>query len=251
MKNNSKPLLSVVFLIGLSLNLVAQQSMDRINIKPSASKLIQLLDQNNDGMIDTKEANEASRGILSERFTEIDASKDGYLTLEELENSFKLGANKKRKQTSRNFAVKKNKQKATPKALFKLLDTNNDKKISKTEASESRRKKMSLKFEKFDVNEDGFISMKEFEDKLSKGHEGPLKEKKEAKENRTMNGQRPSPTNIMKMLDKNNDQQIDMEEARGAKNGKLAENFHRIDLDQNGTISIAELKELFNKRKRH
>lgn len=55
-------------------------------------------------------------------------------------------------------------------------------------------------------------------------------------------GQRPSPEEILKRLDTDNDGLISKSEANEAKNGRMAENFDTIDANSDGFIDEDELK---------
>jgi len=66
---------------------------------------------------------------------------------------------------------------------------------------------------------------------------------------RNMNGsgqsrqsQKPNAEKIMSMLDTNNDNKIDIEEASQAKRGKMAERFDMLDSNEDGFIDLEELK---------
>jgi Ca2+-binding EF-hand superfamily protein len=68
---------------------------------------------------------------------------------------------------------------------------------------------------------------------------------------RPNNGQKQSPEQIFKMLDKNNDKKISKEEASKAQRGKLAENFSLFDTNKDGFINKKELTNAFNRRKKN
>lgn len=55
-------------------------------------------------------------------------------------------------------------------------------------------------------------------------------------------GQKPSPEEILKRLDTDNDGLISKSEANEARNGKMAENFDTIDANSDGFIDEDELK---------
>ncbi len=64
-----------------------------------------------------------------------------------------------------------------------------------------------------------------------------------------MGGTKPSPEKIIKYLDANDDGKLSKEESANARNGKLEENFGRIDVNNDGFIELEEFKSLAKSRK--
>lgn len=60
---------------------------------------------------------------------------------------------------------------------------------------------------------------------------------------------KPDASEILSMLDTNNDEVIDKDEASKDKRGKIAEDFDEIDADEDGYIDLEELKASLNNRK--
>lgn len=63
------------------------------------------------------------------------------------------------------------------------------------------------------------------------------------------NGDKPDASEILKLLDSNNDDLIDKEEASNDKRGKIAEDFDMIDANEDGFIDLEELEASLDKSK--
>lgn len=61
-------------------------------------------------------------------------------------------------------------------------------------------------------------------------------------------GGKPDASEILKMLDANDDKKIDKEAAAQDRRGKISENFGEIDANADGFIDLEELKEALNHR---
>ncbi|MGV6831573.1 MAG: EF-hand domain-containing protein [bacterium] len=85
-------------------------------------------------------------GIVSNDFEKVDTDGDGYLSIDEFENVRKLKANKKGERRRPN-----------PEEAFKMMDVNEDGKISEKEA----KGPLAEHFERIDINKDGFIDKDE------------------------------------------------------------------------------------------
>ncbi|WP_298551074.1 EF-hand domain-containing protein [uncultured Algibacter sp.] len=117
--------------------------------------------------------------------------------------------------------------------ILAMLDTNDDDKISKEEASKAKRGKLSDNFDIIDVNDDGFLVLEELETFFEKG-----KSKK------------VSPEKIIKKADKNDDGLLSEEELSSKRNRHILKNFKAIDTDMNSQISLEELKVFLSESKR-
>jgi len=62
-------------------------------------------------------------------------------------------------------------------------------------------------------------------------------------------GSKPDASEILSMLDTNNDDLIDKEEASKDRRGKISEDFDEIDANEDGFIDLEELKQSLNNRK--
>jgi Ca2+-binding EF-hand superfamily protein len=113
--------------------------------KPSASKIIELLDVNGDYKIDREEALKDQRGKILEDFDVIDTNEDGYLDVEEIEASLN---DKKTKKIS----VEK---------IIKLVDDNGDGTLNKLEVAAKDKRQLIKEFDAIDVNKDNELDLDE------------------------------------------------------------------------------------------
>jgi len=118
--------------------------------------------------------------------------------------------------------------KPDPDQVIARLDTNNDGKIDKEEASQAPRGKLAENFDKLDSNNDGYLVLEELEARAS-GNKNKQKGK-------------PSPEKVFEMVDNNNDGQLDKLEVASKDRGRLEENFASIDTNSDDVISMEELK---------
>jgi len=109
------------------------------------------------------------------------------------------------------------------------LDTNNDGKIDKEEASQAPRGKLVENFDNLDSNNDGYVVLEELEARGASGNKNKQKGK-------------PSPEKVFEMVDNNNDGQLDKLEVAAKDRGRLEENFATIDTNSDDAISMEELK---------
>lgn len=63
-------------------------------------------------------------------------------------------------------------------------------------------------------------------------------------------GGKPDAAQILEMLDKDNNDKIDKDEASNARRGKISEDFDEIDTNEDGFIDLEELKTSLNNRKK-
>ena len=113
--------------------------------KPSASKIMELLDANGDYKIDREEASKDQRGKILEDFDVIDTSEDGYLDIEEIEASLN---DKKPKKIS-------------AEKIIKLVDDNGDGTLNKLEVAAKDKRQLLKEFDTIDVNKDNELDLEE------------------------------------------------------------------------------------------
>lgn len=130
----------------------AQRGGQQQRERPDASKILAMLDTNNDNKISKEEASKAKRGKLSEDFDIIDLNEDGFLVLEELQSFFE---NRKPKSVS-------------PEKIIKKADENEDGLLSEEELSSKRNRHILKNFKAIDTNKDNQISLEELKAFLSK-----------------------------------------------------------------------------------
>jgi Ca2+-binding EF-hand superfamily protein len=124
--------------------------------QPNPVILFKLLDKDNDGKISHEEAESAPKKRMVDNFDLLDDNKDGFIEEDEIaELSSKLKGERK---------------KGNPVILFKLLDRDNDGKISHEEAENAPKKKLANNFYQLDKNSDGFIDKEEVINLLSMIH---------------------------------------------------------------------------------
>ncbi|WP_136481893.1 EF-hand domain-containing protein [Cognatitamlana onchidii] len=114
--------------------------------------------------------------------------------------------------------------------ILTMLDTNDDGKISKEEASKAKKGKLLEDFDKIDTNEDGFLGLEELE--------AFFNHKKVKK---------VSPEKLIKKADKNDDGELSREELDTKRNAHLLKHFKAIDTDKNDMLSLEELEAFFLK----
>ncbi len=123
----------------------------------------------------------------------------------------------------------KQQNKPSPDQVITRLDTNNDGKIDKEEASKAPKGNLAENFDNLDSNNDGFIVLEEFKVRTS-GNKNKQKRK-------------PSPEKVFEMVDNNKDGQLDKLEVAAKDRGNLEDNFARIDTNSDDAISMDELKD--------
>jgi len=114
-----------------------------------------------------------------------------------------------------------------PEEVIMQLDSNKDGKISKEEAKGPLKEDFSI----LDKNADGFITLEELKD---------------APKPDNNNHERPKPEDLVTKLDVNKDGKISKEEAKGP----LGEDFQTIDTNNDGFITLEELKNVPNPKKK-
>ena len=132
--------------------------------KPDASKILSMLDTNDDDLIDKDEASKDKRGKISEDFDEIDTNEDGFIDLEELKDSLN---NKKRPR------------RISPEKLIKQIDDNGDGTLNELEVAAKDKRDISENFSEIDINQDGELDIEELKVFFtSKEDEKPEKRRK-------------------------------------------------------------------------
>jgi Ca2+-binding EF-hand superfamily protein len=114
--------------------------------------------------------------------------------------------------------------------ILKMLDTDDDDKISKEEASKDRRGKISEDFDEIDANEDGFIDLDELKASLENRRPKKISAKK-----------------VLKEADQNEDGKLSELEVAAKDRKELVNNFSKIDTNEDGELDIDELKAFYSK----
>lgn len=118
--------------------------------------------------------------------------------------------------------------------ILSKLDTNNDSKISESEASKDRRGKIAEDFDEIDSNNDSFIDLNELKDSL-----GNRSSKRQPK--------KVSAKKIIKEVDDNGDETLNELEVAAEKKRDLIKNFNTIDTNQDNELDLEELKVFYDK----
>lgn len=113
--------------------------------KPNASKILAMLDTNDDNKIDRDEAANDKRGKISEGFSQIDSNEDGFIDLEELEASLN---NRKPKRVS-------------AKKMLKEIDDDGSGTLNELEVAAKKNRTLLVKFSEIDTNDDGELDIDE------------------------------------------------------------------------------------------
>ena len=190
-------------------------------------------DHDGNGSLSKTEA-EQGMPMLARNFDEIDANKDGQVTLEEFE-----AYNKKKMDE---FAKKREECKADPdkchaemldrmKEAFKKADTNGDGILTMMEA-EKGAPMIAHQFYELDANKDGKVSLKEFTDFHDKQYAEARKKRAAALAHLEMQ---------FKKADANHDGMLSMAEAEKGM-PDLAKCFADLDANDDGMISLDEAK---------
>jgi Ca2+-binding EF-hand superfamily protein len=111
--------------------------------------------------------------------------------------------------------------------MLNRLDADEDGRVSLAEAEEDAGKRVRRLFKRIDANEDGFITEAEIES---------------ARERRASRWEK----RLAERVDTDRDGRISSAEAETARKARFA----RIDVDNNGTVTVAELTERFRKHRR-
>ncbi|MEP5253895.1 MAG: EF-hand domain-containing protein [Winogradskyella arenosi] len=113
--------------------------------QPEASEILKLLDTNNDGKIEAREAANDRRGKIAEDFEEIDIDGDGFVSLEELEASL-------------NGTVLKS---VTVEKLLEAIDHDGDGMLNELEVSAKDQRDLMADFKTIDRNGDAQLDEEE------------------------------------------------------------------------------------------
>ncbi|MBL0140809.1 MAG: EF-hand domain-containing protein [Betaproteobacteria bacterium] len=163
---------------------------------------VKAADTNGDGMISREEA-QASLPRLAANFDAIDANKDGFISLAEIE-----AARAAHGPAGRGEGWKK-------------WDTNGDGKLSRDEVANAPR--LAQEFDALDTNKDGFLSAEELQN---------------ARRAHVAGG--PNRGEGWKKLDANGDGRLSRDEVANAP--RLLQDFDAIDTNKDGFLSAEELQ---------
>lgn len=114
--------------------------------------------------------------------------------------------------------------------ILEMLDTNNDDKIDKDEASQDKKGKIVEHFEEIDINGDEFIDLEELKASL---------DNKKAK--------KVSAKKILKEVDDNGDKKLNELEVAAKGKSELSKNFEAIDTNKDHELDLEELKVFYAK----
>ena len=179
--------------------------------------IFKILDKDQDGKISREEVENAPKKRLAENFDLLDNNKDGFIDKEEVAQLSTM-------------IQKGGKGKRNPEMIFKILDQDQDGKISREEAENAPKKRLAENFDVVDSNKDGFIDKEEVA-QLSTMIQKSGKGKR-------------NPEMIFKILDKDQDGKISREEVENAPKKRLAENFDLLDNNKDGFIDKEEVAQL-------
>jgi Ca2+-binding EF-hand superfamily protein len=114
--------------------------------------------------------------------------------------------------------------------IVSKLDTNNDDKIDKEEASKDERGKIAEDFDEIDTNDDEFIDLEELK--------ASLKDRKP----KVISAEK-----ILKEVDDNGDGTLNELEVAAKDNKQLSKNFKEVDTNQDNELDLEELKAFYSK----
>ena len=115
--------------------------------------------------------------------------------------------------------------------ILSKLDTNNDDKIDKDEASNDERGKIAEDFDVIDTSGDGLIDMEELKASLN-GRKKPKK---------------VSPEKLIKQIDDDGNGKLNELEVAAKGKQDLSEKFSKIDTNEDAELDLEELKAFFGK----
>lgn len=122
-------------------------------------------------------------------------------------------------------------QRPSVEELFKMMDANEDGKLSLEEV----KGPLKNDFSKVDVDENGFITKEELEKAPKPNRQGGKQEKQSREKG---NAEKLSTTEIFKKMDTDNDGKLSEKEVKGP----LAKDFSKIDANEDGFLSKEELE---------
>ena len=146
------------------------------------------------------------------RFDSADADDDGFVTADELK-----AAGEKRSERRRQTRLDR-------------IDGDKDGRVSLAEAEAAAVKAARKRFERMDADKDGFISTAEMSGRRGRDHASPRRGDQ-----------------MLRRLDRDNDRRISAAEAENARRVR----FTRMDADNDGVLTVAELTERLKERRRH
>lgn len=118
-------------------------------------------------------------------------------------------------------------QRPTTEEIFKMMDANEDGKLSLKEV----KGPLSKDFSKIDIDENGFITKEELEN-------APKPERQRNQQQGNSKKQKPNTAELFKEMDTDNDGKLSKKEVRG----HFAKGFEKIDTDEDGFLTQEELE---------
>lgn len=170
MKNNKLKTTVIILSLLLSLSIFAQGPGSRAGRqgdgpprgdKPDATKILEILDTNNDDKIDKIEASKDRRGKISEDFDEIDTNSDGFITIGELETSLNI----------------KKPRKVSSEKILKEVDDNEDGFLNELEVAAKNQRDLMDNFKEIDTNDDSQLDLEELKVFYSKNEKSKRKKR--------------------------------------------------------------------------
>lgn len=148
-----------------------------------------------------------------DRFESADADDDGFVTADELD-----AAREKRTEQRRQTRLDR-------------IDTDKDGRVSRAEAAATAVDRALKRFERMDADKDGFISTAEMSPR-SRGRDDASPRRADR---------------MLRRLDRDDDKRISAAEAENARRVR----FTRMDADNDGVLTVAELTDRLKDRRRH
>jgi Ca2+-binding EF-hand superfamily protein len=204
--------------------------------------MFEQMDTNNDNQL----AKDEVTGRLADNFDKFDSNSDGFLTKNELPNR---GKHQQRPafstmDTNNDGLIAKSEASGRLADNFDKLDSNNDGFLAKDELPNKRRQHQGMRFAKMDTDNDGKISTEEMMqhfNQIDSNNDGFITEDERPRKGQYNN--RHNRGAACANLETNNDGQF----SRNQSQGRLAENFDRLDSNDDGLLSKEELTKRGNR----